>query len=402
MRKFLIALILLVIAGWLVYRNLWNLQTSKAPPPEPPPVENPPEHQPDVSTNGLKLFEEGKYKEAAKQLEREIDKSSVSEIPRLLTYLGHAYNHLENHKKAKESWQKIIKEYATSPYCGDAYYEMSRYEADPEAKVKYLQLAVEKFPQSEGATKASIDLGEYYLGSNLPEADKLFKARTYFSQALRTNPKSDLKNKLVAINEKLVFSPMPTPDSVMYSVKSGDTIVRISQQYNIPPGSDKEGQQYLGHIRRINKLKIGSLIHPDTKLKIITGKFSVTIDKSDFTLTLYLDNNFVKEYPVAIGHPTENPTPEGIYHIDTKLVNPPWTRSKENGTKERIPYGDPRNILGTRWMGLAENKTLGIHGTTKPESIGKAITNGCIRMYNKDIEEIFDLLPLGAEVIIKD
>ena len=58
-----------------------------------------------------------------------------------------------------------------------------------------------------------------------------------------------------------------------------------------------------------------------------------------------------------------------------------------------IPPGDPRNELGTRWIGFEPtNGSYGIHGTIAPESIGKAVGNGCVRMLNEDVEELYDLV----------
>ena len=88
-----------------------------------------------------------------------------------------------------------------------------------------------------------------------------------------------------------------------------------------------------------------------------------------------------KAYPIAVGKP-ETPTPLGTYHIIDKIVN-------------------PDGILGTRWMGLdIPNGPYGIHGTSLPDSIGKAISNGCIRMYNHNAEELFSLVLIGTTVII--
>ncbi len=87
-------------------------------------------------------------------------------------------------------------------------------------------------------------------------------------------------------------------------------------------------------------------------------------------------------YPVAVGKP-ETPTPHGTYRIINKIVN-------------------PGGGLGTRWMGLdIPDGPYGIHGTFNPESIGKAISNGCIRMYNHDVEELFSLVHIGTTVVIE-
>ncbi|NLC76155.1 MAG: L,D-transpeptidase [Clostridia bacterium] len=88
-------------------------------------------------------------------------------------------------------------------------------------------------------------------------------------------------------------------------------------------------------------------------------------------------------YPVAIGKP-QTPTPEGYYYITRKIIN-------------------PGGILGSRWLELSipsHDGPYGIHGTTQPWSIGKAVSNGCIRMYNHDVEEVFRLVRIGTPVII--
>lgn len=88
-------------------------------------------------------------------------------------------------------------------------------------------------------------------------------------------------------------------------------------------------------------------------------------------------------YPVAIGKP-ETPTPPGHWHITRKIIN-------------------PGGILGSRWMELSipsSDGPYGIHGTTQPWSIGKAVSNGCIRMYNHHAEEVFSQVSIGTPVII--
>lgn len=87
-------------------------------------------------------------------------------------------------------------------------------------------------------------------------------------------------------------------------------------------------------------------------------------------------------YPIAVGKPS-TPTPLGACHIITKIVN-------------------PGGVLGTRWLGLdIPNGPYGIHGTFQPDSIGKAVSNGCIRLYNNNVEELFSLVRIGTTVIIE-
>ena len=107
--------------------------------------------------------------------------------------------------------------------------------------------------------------------------------------------------------------------------------------------------------------------------------YSITVNTSARTLTLYSNGQWIKSYPVAVGKPS-TPTPRGSFKIVNKAVNP----------------GGP---FGVRWMGLSKPH-YGIHGTNNPSSIGKAVSHGCIRMYNKDVLELYNIVPIGTPVKI--
>ncbi len=113
-----------------------------------------------------------------------------------------------------------------------------------------------------------------------------------------------------------------------------------------------------------------------------SGKNYIVIDKKTKMLTVYVNNKQYKSYHVAIGK-EESPTPVGDWIIKRKARH--W------GTG-----------FGTRWMGLNVPWGLyGIHGTNKPWSIGSAASHGCIRMLNRDVEELYDLVAEGSRVSIK-
>lgn len=111
----------------------------------------------------------------------------------------------------------------------------------------------------------------------------------------------------------------------------------------------------------------------------IAQTYSITIHTTARTLTLYRNGQRMKSYPIAVGKPS-TPTPKGTFKIVNKAVNP----------------GGP---FGARWLGLSKPH-IGIHGTNNPLSIGKAVSNGCIRMYNKDVIELYHLVPIGTTVKI--
>ena len=107
------------------------------------------------------------------------------------------------------------------------------------------------------------------------------------------------------------------------------------------------------------------------------------IVRSARRINYYNDGQLVKTYPVAVGK-NSTPTPLGIYKVVNKVLN-------------------PGGVLGTRWMGLnIPGGNYGIHGTNNPSSIGKFISNGCIRLQNKDVEELFPKINIGVPVIISD
>ena len=111
------------------------------------------------------------------------------------------------------------------------------------------------------------------------------------------------------------------------------------------------------------------------------------------TLDYYKKNQLIKTYSVAIGKPS-TPTPLGNFQIDQKEVNPWWYPPRR---KVVVPSG-PSNPLGYRWMGFAP--LYGIHGTNTPWEVGGSVSNGCVRMFEEDVEELFELVTYGTGVQI--
>lgn len=124
----------------------------------------------------------------------------------------------------------------------------------------------------------------------------------------------------------------------------------------------------------------------------------IIINKSNNTLYHLKGKEIINKYPVATGKTAEY-TPEGKFTIVTKYQNPGWGGA---GIHKPIKGGDPSNPLGKRWMGLSINGggSYGIHGNSNEESIGSYVSLGCIRMFNKDVEKLYDLIPKGTPVWI--
>lgn len=111
-------------------------------------------------------------------------------------------------------------------------------------------------------------------------------------------------------------------------------------------------------------------------------------------LRLYENDKCVAMYPVGVGT-VNTKTPVGYYKVVEKIVNPTWIDPQD--TSVVIPSGED-NPLGYRWIGIGGN--YGIHGTNKPESVGKYVSNGCVRMVETDVEKVFDKVKIGTQVQI--
>jgi lipoprotein-anchoring transpeptidase ErfK/SrfK len=122
------------------------------------------------------------------------------------------------------------------------------------------------------------------------------------------------------------------------------------------------------------------------------------INKATNKLKVFLNGRANFTFEVATGMET-NFTPLGTFKVITK-VKEPWYLPKD------IAGGDPSNPLGTRWIGINVPNTdgykYGIHGTNDPSSIGKNVSQGCIRMNNNDVEWLYRHIPKGTLVIIKN
>ncbi|NJM97643.1 MAG: L,D-transpeptidase [Phormidesmis sp. RL_2_1] len=113
---------------------------------------------------------------------------------------------------------------------------------------------------------------------------------------------------------------------------------------------------------------------------------------------LYSGDTLINSYPVAVGA-AETPTPQGQFAISRMVVDPVW---QSPWTGEVHPPG-PNSALGLRWIEFTSNAdgAFGFHGTPTVDSIGKAASNGCVRMYNEDVVELFSQVEVGTPVLVE-
>ena len=142
-----------------------------------------------------------------------------------------------------------------------------------------------------------------------------------------------------------------------------------------------------------------------------TGKTVVSIDKQlkpgliivsfqDRRLYFVTKAGEALSYPIAI--PRQQDDWQGEMIVSDKKVNPSWTPTptmiKENPKLPSwVPGGHPYNPLGVRALYLGST-AYRIHGTDAPWTIGEPVSKGCIRMYNKDVIDLYDRVPVGTKV----
>ncbi len=163
--------------------------------------------------------------------------------------------------------------------------------------------------------------------------------------------------------------------TVIHTVKAGETLSQIARDYRTPLSS------IIGANLGINPnvLYIGQQIvipgFPDPN----TIPYQIDISTENRWLRLFKDGILQKQYPIAVGRMLHD-TPVGSFIIINKAPNP----------------GGP---FGSMWMSLSKEH-YGIHGTNDPRSIGHAVSRGCIRMHNHDVEELASIVPIGTAVSI--
>jgi len=173
----------------------------------------------------------------------------------------------------------------------------------------------------------------------------------------------------------------------VHHVERGQNLVNIARKHGVN----------WRLIALLNGIDRPELLRAGQDLKILKDKPELRVWKGDFRLALFMNGAFIKEYPIGIGE--NDKTPVGTFHVDEREVRPPWN-PPGGGV---IRHGEKDYALGERWLGFDDQpgaSGLGIHGTNERDSIGAWKSNGCIRMLNEDIVELYAFVRTGTKVVI--
>jgi lipoprotein-anchoring transpeptidase ErfK/SrfK len=258
---------------------------------------------------------------------------------------------------------------------------------DPPSTAPGAQEAAERIRALLETAKAALARGE------------MVPARQYFSEALQLGPddpeRTLLRAELTRLGNETIFSARIYEDDPFierYIIQPGDTMGKIAKANHVTPELLAE----INGIRNVNLIRAGQTI------KVIKGPFRAVVDSRTYTLGVYLQNTFVKQFKVGLG--ADQSTPTGEWRVGTKLVNPTYYPPRSG---QVIAADDPANPLGERWIALhgvsgeaAGQLRYGIHGTVEPDSIGKSVSLGCIRLYNEDVEALYNYLVEKESTVI--
>ncbi|MCI0422075.1 MAG: L,D-transpeptidase [Acidobacteria bacterium] len=145
--------------------------------------------------------------------------------------------------------------------------------------------------------------------------------------------------------------------------------------------------------RRFGGLLLGlAFVTPTVAQDETASPRQIVVSLPDRKLALLEEGRIVKVYAVAIGA-LSTPSPTGKFRIVHRIHKPTYY------TPGKVIQPGKANPLGTRWLGLSL-KSFGIHGTNAPSSIGKNLSHGCIRLRNRDVEDLFERAAIGDSVEI--
>ncbi len=206
-------------------------------------------------------------------------------------------------------------------------------------------------------------------------------------------PMPAVRERLAALNREVLFAGREVPGVVFKgTVKPGDTLDRLmKREWKGRVRAGYGAVLWMNNVAGPDRLRVGSLWVPEEPVRIL-------VRKGDHLLWVLLGDVPVREYAVGLG--MNGRTPEGQFQVEEMMPRPDYWPPGGR----RVPFGQKGNPLGTRWMGFRdtpEAQGFGIHGTDEPGSIGKDESQGCVRMRNEEVEQLFTWVTVGTTVEVR-
>ncbi len=229
--------------------------------------------------------------------------------------------------------------------------------------------------------KAFQDAQQYLVAGDLAAAHKLL-SMWYAHPSLSQEQSGRLLDLLDQLAGAVVYSREHLLESP-HVVQAGETLETIGQRYGIP------GQL----LAKINGIADAANLAPGQELKVLRGPFASVVNLSGQELTLLVDGHYAGRFPLQLAGSSEG-IEAGQYEVQEKIADPTYY-PPEGGV---YPASSPENPYGSRWIGLGGE--LGIHGSSDSTAQTANPPRGSIRLSQRDVEDVFDILSVGSQVII--
>lgn len=199
--------------------------------------------------------------------------------------------------------------------------------------------------------------------------------------------------------EKLAERFHTTPE-VLIALNSPTTPMRAGQPISVP-GALPTSRDYTVKDEKARELL--SALNVDARQP--QGD-RVVVDKSEGVLRVFAGDRLVGQFPATMGS-ARDPLPIGTWKITTFAYLPPWhyqpaiLKKADKSDEEQIIKPGPNNPVGVAWLDLTKEH-YGIHGTAEPQTIGRAESNGCIRLTNWDVMRLSLMIKPGTSAIFQE
>lgn len=263
---------------------------------------------------------------------------------------------------------------------------------EPEVRLSAVAPAASPLPPGDALA------AEYQRGRDALDSGDALRARQIFADALGAGLPGSVQEMvhdgLARASDQSLFSRQLLPGDTLvatYTVRKGDTLVSIGRQFRVTDDL----------LAMINGLSSKDRLMAGGRLKVVKGPFRAVVTKRDYRMDVLADSYLVRAFRVGLG--ANGRTPTGRWIVRDKLANPGWTDPR---TGEYFHPDAPDNPIGEYWIGLegvsgdaVGKRGFGIHGTIEPDSIGRDMSLGCVRLGPADIELLYRLLVIGDSTV---
>lgn len=223
-----------------------------------------------------------------------------------------------------------------------------------------------------------------------------------FVGVLPTEPEDQAKLKHFGYRnavEKLAEKFHTTPETIL-ALNDRATVLRAGTVLRLPdvrPTSRDYGSGLkTEHAQLLSDLNVEARVPKGDR---------IVVDKSDRVLKVYDGEKLIGQFPATMGS-AKDPLPLGTWKMTTVAYMPPWhyqpsiLKTADKSDPELMIKPGPNNPVGVAWLDLTKEH-YGIHGTAQPHAIGRAESNGCIRLTNWDVARLSRMVDPGVTAVFQ-